>query len=293
VETFDMAITAEQVKNLRDQTGAGMMECKNALTEAQGDVDQAVTILRKRGLAQAAKRAGRTTSEGLVGVKLNDTATTGVIAEVNCESDFVARTDAFQALVAEAIETLMAATSGTPQDAVGPESPLGQKLTATIAKTGENMAISRVARLDAAAGSVIGSYTHLGGKIGVLVEISGVPAGQEKSDAVNTLVKELAMHIAASNPGYATRDQVPADLVDKEKAVYRGQMENSGKPANVIEKIIEGKLGSYYSQVVLPDQPTIRDPKVSVSQMLAATGKGLAATLSVPRFVRFKVGEGA
>jgi len=287
-----MAITAEQVKTLRDQTGAGMMECKKALTEAEGDLEQATTILRKRGLAQAAKRAGRTTNEGLVGVRVLDGGKSGVIAEVNCESDFVARTDAFQALVGEVLDTI-ATGSGDPQALVAPETPIGQKLTATIAKTGENMAIPRVARLDSN-GGLVGSYSHLGGKIGVLVEVAGVPAGKEGSDDVATLVKELAMHIAAAAPGFATRDQVPADLVEKEKAVYRGQMENSGKPANVIEKIIEGKLGSFYSQVVLPDQPTIRDPKVSVQQMLASTAKSLgASTLSVPRFVRFKVGESA
>jgi elongation factor Ts len=287
-----MAITAEQVKTLRDQTGAGMMECKKALTEADGDLEAATTILRKRGLAQAAKRAGRTTNEGLVGVRVLDGGKSGVIAEVNCESDFVARTDAFQALVGEVLDTI-ATGSGDPQALVAPESAIGQKLTATIAKTGENMAIPRVARLDSN-GGLVGSYSHLGGKIGVLVEVAGVPAGKESTDDVATLVKELAMHIAAAAPGYATRDQVPADLVEKEKAVYRGQMENSGKPANVIEKIIEGKLGSYYSQVVLPDQPTIRDPKVSVQQMLAATAKSLGAgALSVPRFVRFKVGESA
>jgi elongation factor Ts len=288
-----MAITAEQVKTLRDQTGAGMMECKKALTEAEGDLEQATTILRKRGLAQAAKRAGRTTNEGLVGVRVLDGGKSGVIAEVNCESDFVARTDAFQALVGEVLDTIAAANGGDPQALVGPETPIGQKLTATIAKTGENMAIARAARLDSN-GGLVGSYSHLGGKIGVLVEVAGVPAGKESSDEVATLVKELAMHIAAASPGYATREAVPADLVEKEKAVYRGQMENSGKPANVIEKIIEGKLGSYYSQVVLPDQPTIRDPKVSVQQLLAATAKGLGAgALSVPRFVRFKVGESA
>jgi len=287
-----MAITAEQVKTLRDQTGAGMMECKKALTEAEGDLDAATTILRKRGLAQAAKRAGRSTNEGLVGVRVLDGGKSGVIAEVNCESDFVARTDAFQALVGEVLDTI-ATGSGDPQALVAPESPIGQKLTATIAKTGENMAIPRVARLDGN-GGLVGSYSHLGGKIGVLVEVAGVPAGKESSEEVATLVKELAMHIAAAAPGYPTRDVVPADLVEKEKAVYRGQMENSGKPANVIEKIIEGKLGSFYSQVVLPDQPTIRDPKVSVQQLLASTAKSLgASTLSVPRFVRFKVGESA
>jgi elongation factor Ts len=289
-----MAITAEQVKTLRDKTGAGMMECKNALTQSQGDFEEAVTILRKRGLAQAAKRADRATSEGLVGVKIAPGGKSGVIAEVNCESDFVARTDAFQALVGQVTEALLAAGPGSdPQALVAPDSAIGQTLTATIHKTGENMAVSRVSRLDSN-GGLLGSYTHLGGKIGVLVEITGVPAGQESSEAVATLVKEVAMHVAAAAPQYATRAQVPADLVDKEKAVYRGQMENSGKPANVIEKIIDGKLGSFYSQVVLPDQPTIRDPKVSVAQMLATTGKGLGgSTLAVPRFVRFKVGEGA
>lgn len=288
-----MAITAEQVKTLRDKTGAGMMECKNALTQSQGDFEEAVTILRKRGLAQAAKRADRATSEGLVGVKLAPGAKSGVIAEVNCESDFVARNDKFQALVAEVTDTLLAAGPGDPSPLVAPDSAIGQKITAAIHTTGENMAVSRVARLDTD-GGLLGSYTHLGGKIGVLVEITGVPAGQESNETVTTLVKEVAMHIAAAAPQYATRTQVPADLVEKEKAVYRGQMENSGKPANVIDKIIEGKLGSFYSQVVLPDQPTIRDPKVSVAQMLTTIGKTLGGgTLAVPRFVRFKVGESA
>jgi elongation factor Ts len=289
-----MAITAEQVKTLRDKTGAGMMECKNALTESQGDFEQAVTILRKRGLAQAAKRAGRATSEGLVAVKVAADGKSGVIAEVNCESDFVARTDAFQALVGYVADTLLAAGPGTdPQALVAPDSEIGQTMTATIHKTGENMAVSRVSRLDSN-GGVIGTYTHLGGKIGVLVEVTGVPAGKETSYDFATLVKELAMHVAAAAPQFANRTQVPADIVEKEKAVYRGQVEGSGKPANVIEKIVDGKLGSFYSQVVLPDQPTIRDPKVTVAQMLAASGKTLgSSTLAVPRFVRFKVGEGA
>jgi elongation factor Ts len=289
-----MAITAEQVKTLRDQTGAGMMECKKALTEAEGDLEAATTILRKRGLAQAAKRAGRATSEGLVGIKVAGDGKSGVIAEVNCESDFVARTDAFQALVGYVADTLLAAGPGSdPQALVAPDSEIGQTMTATIHKTGENMAISRVSRLDSN-GGVLGSYTHLGGKIGVLVEVTGVPAGQEASYDLTTLVKEIAMHVAAAAPQFATRAQVPADVVEKEKAVYRGQVEGSGKPANVIEKIVEGKLGSFYSQVVLPDQPTIRDPKVTVAQMLASAAKSLGASaLAVPRFVRFKVGETA
>jgi elongation factor Ts len=289
-----MAITAEQVKTLRDKTGAGMMECKNALTESQGDLEQAVTILRKRGLAQAAKRAGRATSEGLIGVRVSADGKSGVIAEVNCESDFVARTEAFQALVSDVTAALSAAgPSVDPQSLVGPETPVGHMVTTTIHKTGENMAVSRVARLDSPSG-VIGSYTHLGGRIGVLVEVTGVAAGEAQSDAVTTLVRELAMHIAAASPQFATREAVPADVIGREKSVYRAQVEGSGKPAQVIEKIVEGKLGSFYSQVALPDQPTIRDPKVTVAQMLATAGKTLGGrTLAVPRFVRFKVGESA
>ncbi len=286
------AITADQVKTLRDKTGAGMMECKAALSEAQGDIDEAVTILRKRGVAQAAKRAGRTTSEGLVAVRLSPDARTGVIAELNCESDFVARTDDFQNLLKATIDTLLAASPSTDVNTlIAPGSPLADKVTATVAKTGENMQISRVARISGGNGDVIGSYLHLGGKIGVLLKVSGVPAGKEQSEEVTTLVKELAMQIAAASPQYATRDAVPASVIDNEKSVYRAQMENSGKPAQVIEKIVEGKLGSFYGQAVLPEQPSIRDPKVTVSQLIDQTSKAVGGKLAVPEFLRFKVGE--
>jgi elongation factor Ts len=286
------AITADQVKTLRDKTGAGMMECKAALSEAQGDIDEAVTILRKRGVAHAAKRAGRTTGEGLVAVRLSGDGQTGVIAEINCESDFVARTDDFQNLVTEVVSALLAADpSSDPSAVIAPGSPIAQKVTATITKTGENIAVSRVARITGGSGSVIGTYLHLGGKIGVLVKVTGVPDGKQQSEELTTLVKELAMQIAAANPQYATRDAVPASVVDTEKSVYRAQMESSGKPAQVIDKIIEGKLGSFYGQAVLPEQPSIRDPKVTVSQLLETASKALGGKLAVPEFVRFKVGE--
>src|SRR6187402_1555853 len=195
-------ITAAMVKQLRDQTGAGMMECKAALTEAKGDMEEAVTLLRKRGLAQAAKRAGRATAQGVIGSYIHMGGRIGVLVEVNCESDFVARTDDF-----------------------------------------------------------------------------------------NNLVKVLGMHIAAADPKWVRREEVPAEAIEKEKAIYRAQMENSGKPANVLDKIVEGKLGSFYSQVVLPDQPSIRDPKISVAQVLAAAVKELGAPVTVNRFARLKVGE--
>jgi elongation factor Ts len=195
-------IPASLVKTLRDRTGAGMMECKAALKEANGDLEEATTILRKRGLAQAAKKTGRSTSEGLIGSYIHMGGKIGVLVEVNCESDFVARTDDFQ-----------------------------------------------------------------------------------------TLVKEIALQIAAANPQYARRDEVPADVLDRERAIYRAQMENSGKPPQVIDKIVEGKLGSFYEQTVLVDQPSIRDPKTTVQQLLQAAIAKLGENISVARFVRFKVGE--
>jgi elongation factor Ts len=195
-------ITAEQVKQLRDKTGAGMMECKAALTEAGGDQEKAVDILRKKGLASAAKRAGRATSNGVVGSYIHMGGKVGVLVEVNCETDFVARTEDFQGLV-----------------------------------------------------------------------------------------KELALHIAAADPRYVRRDEVPADVLEKEKEIYRAQFADSGKPPAVVEKIVEGKLGSFYSQIVLIDQPSVRDPNVTVSQLIAQASAKTGENITVSRFARFKVGE--
>jgi elongation factor Ts len=243
-------------------------------------------------MAQVAKKAGRAMKEGLVGVRLNADATDGVVAEVNCETDFVARTPEFQALVDTVTTDLLAAPSTEdPQALAAAEGSVGAKVAEKIAKTGENMAVTRAARLTG--DGLVGSYLHLGGKIGVLVELQGVPAAARQSDGISTLVRELAMQIAAASPSYATREEVPASVIEQEKNIYRAQMENSGKPANVIEKIVEGKLGSFYGVAVLPDQPSIRDPKTTVSQVVAEASKAAGGTIRVSRFVRFKVGESA
>src|ERR1043166_4442425 len=197
-------ISAARVKELRDKTGAGMMECKAALTEAGGNMEEAITLLRKRGLAQAAKRAGRATAQGVIGSYIHMGGKIGVLVEVNCESDFVARTDDF-----------------------------------------------------------------------------------------NNLVKEVGMHIAAADPKWLRREDVPADAIEKEKSIYRAQMENSGKPANVLDKIIEGKLGSFYSQFVLLDQPSIREPAITVSQHVAQASAKTGENIQISRFIRFRVGENA
>jgi elongation factor Ts len=198
------AISADQVKALRDKTGAGFMECKAALTEASGDVEEATTILRKRGLAQAARKVGRSTQQGQIGAYIHAGGKIGVLVEVNCESDFVARTADFQ-----------------------------------------------------------------------------------------TLVKELAMQIAAADPRFVRREDVPAEELDRERAIYRAQVENAGKPAHVVDKIVEGKLNSYFERVVLVDQPSIRDGNVKVSALIAQTVAKVGENITVSRFARFKVGEAA
>ena len=285
-----MAISASDVKKLRDQTGAGMMDCKNALEAANGNVEEAVTILRKKGLATAAKKAGRATSEGLIGHSLSPDHATGTLVEVNCESDFVARTDDFQQLVQDALaEIEKAGDRATDAWLLDPNGPVQQRVAAAIAKLGENMAAPRFVRY--AGQGYVGQYIHMGGKIGVQVEFTGATPAIAAREEFTTLVKEIAMQIAAASPQFVSREAIPAVTLDKEREIYRSQMKDSGKPANVIDKIVEGKLGSYYSQFVLPDQPSIRDPKMSVRDVIAAASKSLGAPVTITRFARLKVGE--
>ena len=285
-----MAISASDVKKLRDQTGAGMMDCKNALEEANGDVEAAVTILRKKGLASAAKKAGRTTSEGLIGHVLSADHGSGTLVEVNCESDFVARTEDFQQLVKDVLAEIEKAgdraTDAWLQAAGG---PVQLRVAAAIGKLGENMAVPRFVRY--AGQGYVGQYIHLGGKIAVQVEFGGATPAIAAREEFTTLVKEIAMQIAAASPQFVSRDAVPSATLDNEREIYRSQMQDSGKPANVIDKIVDGKLGSYYSQFVLPDQPSIRDPKMTVKDVIAAASKSLGSPVTITRFVRLKVGE--
>ena len=288
-----MAISAEMVKQLRDQTGAGMMDCKVALTEANGNFDEATTILRKKGLASAAKKAGRSTNEGLIGNRLSPDHASGTLVEVNCESDFVARTDDFKQLIEDVLtEIEKAGNAATPAWLDNPDGVVKKRVAQTIGKLGENMAAPRFVRY--AGSGYVGQYIHMGGKIGVQVEFAGVTPEVAARPEFTTLVKEIAMQIASASPAYVSRDGVPAEVLEKEKSIYRAQMENSGKPANVIDKIVEGKLGAFYKQSpggVLVEQEYIREPKQSVKDVIAAANKALAANVSVTRFARLKVGE--
>jgi len=286
------AITAEQVKKLREQTGAGMMDCKTALTDAQGNFEQATTLLRTRGLASAAKKAGRTTTEGLIGHRLSADRSTGVLVEVNCESDFVARTDDFQGLV-DAVLTEIDKAGDAANEAwlKDPNGPVQRRVAATIAKLRENMGVPRFVRY--AGKGYVGQYIHLGGKIGVQVELNGVTPALAERPEVESLVKDLAMQIAAQSPQYVSRETVPAAVIDKERSIYRAQLESSGKPAHILDKIVEGKLESFYQQAVLVDQAFIRDDKMTVKTVIAAAAKALGAPIAVARFARLRVGETA
>ena len=250
-----MAITAEMVKNLRERTGAGMMECKTALTESNGDVDAAIEYLRKRGMAQAAKRAGRVASEGIVGIRINDDRTLGVLAEVNCETDFVARNDGFKALVEE-VTTIVFNSDRPHAELVAVDGPIGSRITAEIARVGENMAVPRTAKLTA---DYVGSYSHMGGKIGVLVQVDGAQRRGDQPRRIQGLRDRAGDARGRGGAGVHDARRSAGRAVEKEKEIYRAQMAESGKPANVIEKIIEGKLGAFYERR-LPRRPA-DDPR--------------------------------
>jgi len=281
-----MAISAGMVKELRDKTGAGMMDCQRALAEANGDMEEAVKILRKKGLSAAAKKAGRTAKDGLVTIAVIEDGRRGGMVELNCETDFVARTEQYRAF-AQALADQVAADGVSDVEklkatryAADPLHTVGEVVTSQIATIGENILLSRVAFLAAGAGNKIGSYLHMGGKIGVLVEIS------ESAD--EETVKDVAMQIAAAEPRWVTSKDVPAAAVNEEREIAKAQAAASGKPAQVVEKIADGKVAKFYEQVCLVDQLFVKDPAKKVSAVLAERGN-----VTVKGFLRFKLGEGA
>lgn len=274
-----MAITALQVKELRERTGAGMMECKKALTEANGDIDAAIEAMRKSGLAKADKKSGRTAAEGVISIKLDAANQQAKIIEVNCETDFVARDENFTSFVAKITDVALEQGVATVEDLMAAsydgEQTFELALKALIAKIGENMTVRRLVSLSVNEGC-IGSYVH-GGRIGVIVHLVG---GDE------ALAKDIAMHIAASNPRVINPEDFPADELAKEREICEAKSKDSGKPAEIVEKMINGQLTKFLSQVSLQGQPFVKDPDVTVSQLLKSK------KAEVKQFVRFEVGEG-
>jgi elongation factor Ts len=270
-----MQITAALVKELRERTSAGMMECKKALTETQGDIEAAIELMRKSGQAKADKKAGRVAAEGRV--EIASDGPTAVIAEVNSETDFVAKDPSFQAFAAEC--AAVALESGATDVASLMEverdgQTLETRRAALIAKIGENIQMRRFERVQT--DGVLGAYLH-GSRIGVLVSMSG---GDED------LAKDVAMHVAASRPICVDADQVPADTVEKEREIFRAQAQESGKPAEIVEKMIEGRIRKFLAEVTLVGQPFVKNPDQTVGQLLKEKGA------TVTGFVRYEVGEG-
>ncbi|MEE4253440.1 MAG: translation elongation factor Ts [Desulfuromusa sp.] len=285
-----VSITAAMVSELRKKTGAGMMDCKKALTETGGNMDEAVDFLRKKGLSAAAKKSGRVASEGAVVAASKGSV--GAIVEVNAETDFVAKNEAFKAFVKDVCDIVLAEDVADVEalknsDYPGTDRTVAAELTHQIATIGENMGIRRLARVDAGQGFVT-SYIHGAGKIGVLVELQ-----TGSTDAkVAELGKQLAMHVAAAAPQYLDRDSVPADIVEKEKEIMRVKALESGKPENIVEKIILGQINKYFGEVCLMEQAFVIDPDQKVGKLVSALGKELGTDIKLNSYVRYQLGEG-
>ncbi len=290
-------ITAAVVKELRERTGAGMMDCKKALNETCGDMDKAIEYLREKGLAAAAKKAGRIAAEGLVNAYIAEGKTVGVLLEVNCETDFAAKNPDFQQFVKD---TAVAIAQNEPADndvlanlKLANGSTVGETVTGLVAKVGENMNVRRFVRFESKENGLIDSYIHMGGKIGVLLECSF----SKKETAVNpdflSLVKDLAMQVAAAKPEYVRREEVPAEVLEGEKAIYKAQAMNEGKPEAIAEKIMVGRLEKFYKEICLLEQLFIKDTEKTVTKLLQEFNAKLGGeNITVNRFARFEKGEG-
>ncbi len=273
-----MAITAALVKELRERTGAGMMECKKMLVETDGDIEAAIEKMRKSGAAKADKKAGRVAAEGTIALAKSDDDKRAVLVEVNCETDFVAKGDDFKAFAADVANAALNSAVADMEALAAVELPGGASVEDTrrelVAKIGENITVRRFDRVET--DGVVGAYLH-GSRIGVLVELKGGDA---------TLAKDVAMHVAASKPECVSEEQVPAEVIEKEKEIFSAQAAESGKPAEIIEKMVNGRIAKFLKEITLVGQPFVKDPDQTVGKLLDSKGA------EVVRFARLEVGEG-
>ena len=278
-------MSMKDIKELRERTGAGVLDCKNALVENDEDMEKAVEYLREKGIADAAKKAGRVAAQGKVDVVTIDERKKGLIAEINCETDFVAKNENFQNLVKQISEHLIKSESENIDDVLSEEwykdesKDVNTVIKEAIANIGENINLRRFEKIST--DGFLQKYIHLGGKIGVLVEVDG-----EDTDENREFTRNVAMHIAASSPEFLTRDEVDKETVEKEKKIYREQMLNEGKPEHIIDKIVEGKIDKFYTQICLIEQPYVRDTDISVGDYLDDKD------IEIKRYVRYELGEG-
>ncbi|MGA3851327.1 translation elongation factor Ts [Bacillus pumilus] len=275
-----MAITAQLVKELRQKTGAGMMDCKKALTETDGDIDKAIDLLREKGIAKAAKKADRIAAEGLTLIKTD--GNTGVILEVNSETDFVSKNEGFQSLLNELADHLLAAKPATIEEAHASKmengSTVEEHITSAIAKIGEKITLRRFSVITKEDNAAFGSYLHMGGRIGVLAVLNGTTDEE--------LARDIAMHVAAVNPKYISRDQVSEEEANREREVLTQQALQEGKPENIVAKMVEGRLNKFFEEICLLDQAFVKNPDEKVKQVVAAKNA------SIQTYVRYEVGEG-
>ncbi|NTW27881.1 MAG: elongation factor Ts [Coriobacteriia bacterium] len=289
-------ITAGMVKELRECTGAGMMECKKALSEAEGELNTAIDILRTRGLAALAKKAGRATNEGTIAAFVSQDTKVGVLVEVNSETDFVGRNDEFTSFAAEIAEHIAAEiptdiaellTQTISSRGITVEQLFGEK----VSKLGENMGIARFVREEIDGTGSVASYIHGGGKIGILVAISyGKPETGEQAE-FKTFARDVAMQVAAAQPFFVRRENADPELVAHEMSIYKAQAAESGKPESIQEKMAQGRLQKFFKEVALVEQAFVKNPDISVGDYAAQTGKALGDTLVIVNFTRFVLGE--
>lgn len=289
-------ISAKTVMDLRAKTNAGMMDCKKALAEAGGDMDKAEEILRKKGITKMEKRTDRISKEGVVQAMLSACGTRGVLLEVNCETDFVAKNEGWRGFVSEVTAHALDSAADSVDALLGEAYSRGsgtvdEAVKSKGAETGEVTVLRRFVRFSGGSSSSVATYLHMGGKIGVMVEVKAGKPESLSAEAFRTLLKDLTMHIAAANPEYLQRSEVPEAVVAKEKEIYAASDRLKGKPAAALEGILNGMLNKFYSQVCLLEQGFIKDPDKSITDLLAETGKTLGDTLSIERFARFAVGE--
>ena len=271
-----------------------MMECKNALKETDGDIDAAIKLLREKGQAKAEKKASREAKEGVIAAQIDESGKAGILVEMNCETDFVAKNENFQAFVADVAQTILASDAADLDAALAlpkGDGNLGEFIKTKVLQMGENLQLRRFERLSLAGEGAVASYIHLGGKTGVLIEVGAGNAASAESEAFTNLVKDLTLHIAAAAPAGLSRDDIPAELVESEKDIFRKQMEGQNKPADIIEKIVDGKLGKFYSERCFLEQGFIKDPDTTIKGLLEAQGKELGDTITIKKFVRFGLGD--
>ena len=284
-------ITASMVAQLRGKTGAGMMDCKKALSETDGDFDKAVDFLRKKGLSAAAKKTGRAAAEGLVVAAGNEKV--GAVVEVNAETDFVAKNEAFISFASTVADLVVSAAPADLEALLalpfpGTDRTVSEEQVHQVATIGENINIRRFERLETSNG-IIESYVHGGGKIGVLIEMQTDAPG---SAEVKAVAKQLAMHVAAVAPQYLKREDVPAEVVEKEKDIMRTKAIDSGKPENIVEKIIAGQINKFFGEICLLEQAFVVDPDIKVNALLSKTGKEVGGEIAIVGYTRYQLGEG-